>query len=275
MTHVVPVFVTPSPRIRQVGIDRPWAWLAAGWRDLVSTPGVSLGYGGAFAAFGLLVTLGAWSAGVPYLILPLAAGFMLVAPILAVGLYDTSRKRGLGLPVDLTGAFSAWRRNPSQIGLMGVVLMLFLLLWIRIATLLFALFFSRDTPSLARLVEQIFLSANGLPFLALGTAFGAALAAAVFAISAISVPMLLDRPVNIFTAIATSITAVRHNLRAMAVWAALIALFTAVGLVTFYIGLVVMLPLIAHASWHAYRDIVVPNDGEAQERDGPAPAYRP
>lgn len=236
MTHVVPVFVTPSPRIRQVGLDRPWAWLAAGWRDLVSAPGVGLGYGGAFAALGLLVTFGAWSAGAPYLILPLAAGFMLVAPILAVGLYDTSRRRALGLPVDLAGAFSAWRRNPTQIGLMGVALMLFLLLWIRIATLLFALFFSRDTPSLARLVEQIFLSANGLPFLVLGTAFGAALAAAVFAISVMSVPMLLDRPVNVFTAIATSITAVRHNLRAMAVWAALIALFTTVGLVTRFIS---------------------------------------
>lgn len=270
VVEIVPVFTQPSPRVRQVRMDAPWAWLAAGWRDLMGAPGVGLAYGAVFAAMGAAVTLGAFAAGVPHVILPLAAGFMLLGPILAAGLYDTSRRREKGLPVSLAQAFGAWRLNRTQIAFMGVALMLVFLFWIRIATLLFALFFSKAPPSLDQLIQATFLSADALPFLLVGSAIGAGMAAFVFAISVVAVPMLLDRPVSVLTAIATSLTAVKLNLRPMAVWAALIALFTGVGLVTFYIGLVVTLPLIAHATWHAYKDVVVPDDA-----GGGAPAYTP
>jgi uncharacterized membrane protein len=258
MSEVVSVFIGPSPRVRIIGLDRPWAWLAAGWRDLLAAPGISLLYGAIFSASGFAMTVGAWLAGLSYLTLPLLAGFMFVAPILAVGLYDVSRRLEGQQVVTLETALTAWRTNRTQIALLGVMLMLFLLAWIRIATLLFALFFSKSPPSLDDLIMQTLNSAEGLPFLIVGTAIGACLAALVFAISAVSVPMLLDQPTNVFAAVATSFVAVRHNLRPMGLWAILIVIFTGLGLATFYIGLVVALPLIGHATWHAYRDLVLP-----------------
>lgn len=244
-------------RVRMVGMDRPWAWLAAGWRDLVAAPDVGLAYGAVFAGFGLAITAGAWAAGVIYLTLPLAAGFILIGPILAVGLYDVSRRLSLGESPSTVQAVAAWRSNPTQIALMGMVLLVVFLFWIRVASLLFALFFSKSALSLGYLIRETLFSLNGISFLFIGSLIGAVLAVAVFALSAVSVPMLLDRPVNVFTAMATSWEVTRRNPKTMALWAGLIVLFAGVGLVTFYIGLIVALPLLAHATWHAYRDTVV------------------
>ncbi|MFO0995885.1 MAG: DUF2189 domain-containing protein [Alphaproteobacteria bacterium] len=258
MSDVVSVFVGPSPKVRAIGLDRPWAWLAAGWRDLLAAPGIGLVYGAIFSGAGFLMTVGAWLVGLSYLVMPLLAGFMLVAPILAVGLYEVSRRLEAGQPTALAPALTAWRANRTQIALLGVLLMLFLLAWIRFATLLFALFFSKSPPGLDDFLLQVLNSANGLSFLVVGTLIGAGLAALVFAISAVSVPMLLDQQTNVFAAVATSFVAVRHNLRPMGLWAILIVIFTGLGLATFFIGLIVALPLIGHATWHAYRDLVLP-----------------
>ncbi len=246
--------------VRTVDMDRPWAWLAAGWRDFLRAPKVGLTYGAIFAGFGLVITAGAWAAGVIYLTLPLAAGFMLIGPILAVGLYDTSRRLALGEQPTLAQAAEAWKANATQIALFGVLLLIIFLFWIRLASLLFALFFSKSALSLGRLVDETLFSANGISFLTVGSLIGAALAIGVFAVSVVSVPMLLDRPVNVFRAVATSLDVARRNPKTMALWAALIVLFAGVGLVTFYVGLVVALPLLAHATLHAYRDTVGDTD---------------
>jgi uncharacterized membrane protein len=258
MAEAVPVFTTASPRIRKVELDRPWAWLAAGWRDFTRAPAVSAVYGVAFAVAGYLVTLGLWLLDWEYLILPMVCGFLIVGPLLAVGLYETSRRLDAGEPVSVGAAFLAWRRNAGQIGLLGVALLLFLFLWTRIAALLFMLYFGLTPPSFDDLFAQTFLTASALPFLIIGSAVGGALAAFAYAISVVSVPLLLDRPEsNVITAIATSFVAVRENLATMAFWAVLIAAFAGAGLITLYLGLIVTLPLIGYASWHAYRDLVV------------------
>jgi uncharacterized membrane protein len=246
-----------------VPVDRPWLWLARGWTDLVRAPGVVLAYGGCLVVVSFLLTLGLAMAELYYLILPLAAGFMLVAPVLAVGLYEVSRRLERGaLPPTLIEAALAWRRNPLQIALSGLVLMLVHLVWVRIATLLFALFFEQAHPTLAGMLQVALLSKASLGFLAAGTVIGAALAVVVFAISAVSFPMLLDRDVGVATAIATSVTAVQVNWRPMALWAALIVVFISLGLATLYIGLALALPLVALATWHAYRDLVELPAGE-------------
>jgi uncharacterized membrane protein len=252
-----------SATIRRVEIDRPWRWLAAGWQDLRAMPGVSLVYGVAFAIAGYLITIGLWLAGTPYLVLPMGAGFMLVGPIVAVGLYEASRRRAAGEPVSLGRVMGAFRHNPTQIALMGVALLVLFFVWVRLAILIFMLFFGLRPPSLETLFVTVFFSASSLPFLIFGTAVGAVLAAFAFAISAVSVPMLLDRAeVNVFSAIAISVRCVLANLPAMALWAALIVVFTGAGLVTLYVGLIVTLPLIGHATWHAYKDLV--SDDEHQ-----------
>ncbi len=256
MSETVPVFTTPSPRIRLVPVDRPWTWLAKGWSDLVRAPEVSLAYGGVLVALSFALTLGLYLLGLLYLLLPLAAGFMLLAPALAVGLYDTSRRLAAGEVCTIKTALGAWRRSPGSIASLGVILMFSHLVWVRIATLLYPLFFEGPNPSLAELPNVLFFSPMSLPFLVTGTVIGFIFAVFVFALAAVSFPMVIDRDAGAFSAIATSFAAVRHNWRPMALWAALITVFTAVALALFYVGLAVALPLIAYASWHCYKDVV-------------------
>ena len=257
MAEAVPVFTTTPPRVRRIELDRPWNWLAAGWRDLCRAPRVSLVYGVLFALAGYAITFGLWWADLIYLILPMVCGFLIIGPLLAVGLYEVSRRLETGEPVSLGAAVMAWQRNGSQIGLMGVVLLLLLFVWIRLAALLFMLFFGLEPPAFSGLFAATFLNADALPFLIVGTAIGAALAVLAFAISATSIPFLLDQPEsNVFTAIATSVTAVKENPGPMLFWAVLVVGFAGAGLITLYLGLIVTLPLIGHATWHAYRDLV-------------------
>ena len=245
-----------TPTLAKIPLDRPWVWLAKGFSDLRRAPAVSLGYGIVFAIAGYLLIGSLWALGWLYLTLPLAAGFMIVGPLFAVGLYEVSRRLQSGEPISFATALAAWRRNGSQIGLMGIALMLFMFAWLRLAALIFMLFFGLEPPSLDQLVQQTLLSPEALPFLIIGGLVGAVLALVSFAISVISIPLLLDRPeVNVFTAITTSIQAVKTNPMPMLFWGALIVLFVGAGLATFLLGLIITLPLIGHASWHAYQDL--------------------
>lgn len=255
---VVTSFDVVVPTIRKVGIDRPWQWLAAGWRDLTRAPLLSLSLGFVFALVGWLVTFGLWWSDLLYLVLPMATGFMIVGPILAIEFYEVSRRLDAGERVTFTStAFAAFRRNPRQIAVMGFVLLLILLTWIRIAAMIFMLYWGLEPPSFEQLVVNTFLRPASLPFLIVGTGAGGLFALLAFAVSAVSIPMLADRRrVDAITAVVTSVRAVRENPAAMLLWAALIAATTGIGLATLYLGLIVTVPLIGHATWHAYRDLV-------------------
>jgi uncharacterized membrane protein len=257
MAETVAVFRAPQPHIRKVALDRPWLWLSAGWRDLLAAPLLSTAYGTASVVAGwLAISLLLWF-DLPYFVLPLSAGFFFVGPFMAVGLYEISRHLEAGLPLDSEGTLLAWRRNPDQIALMGLLLLLLHLAWMRAAQLLFAVFQWQSVPSWDRFLDLAWHSARSLPFLAMGVAIGAVLAGVAFAIGAFSIPYLLDRPgANLFEAIATSVTAVKLNLRPMLLWAGLIVLLVVLAMIPGLLGLVVVLPVVAHATWHAYRDIV-------------------
>lgn len=244
------------PEIRHVSVDRPWEWLAKGWRDFMRQPGIGLAYGLLIVALGYVLIFTAWQFERQYLVLPLAAGFMLVAPILAVGLYEISRRIEAGQPVSFAAAIGAFKRNADQIAYLGFILMFCHLVWVRVATLLFALFFENAMPSTEGLMQLLLTSRNALPFLAVGTAIGFAFACVVFAVAAVSIPMLLDRDTHALAAAITSLRAVSENWKPMALWAALIVIFTAIGIATALIGLAVTMPLIGHATWHAYRDLI-------------------
>jgi uncharacterized membrane protein len=249
-----------SPRIRTVEIDRPWSWLAAGWRDFARAPLVSLSYGFLFSLSGYVAIYGLYAINMFYLILPMAAGFALVGPVAALGLYDVSRRLETGEPVTLGAALRSFLTHSGSVSAMGLVLMLFLLAWIRIALLIFALFFGGQPIGTTNFIEAVFFAPESLPFVITGTLVGAVLAVAAFTISAISLPMLLDRDVGVPAAISASFRAVNRNPKAMALWAALIGGFTAFGVATLFVGLTVCLPLIGYASWHAYRDLVGEED---------------
>jgi len=244
--------------VQRVGVEDPWIWLSAGWRDLRQVPLVSLTYGAAFVVMSFLLTLGLWLVGLFYLVLPLSAGFMFIGPVVAVGLYEVSRRLERKQPVTLADTLAAWHNHRGPIATVGLLLMLFLLAWIWLAFLTFALFFGPAPPSWENLVTTLLFSTAGIPFLIVGIAVGGVLAAFVFAMTAVAIPALLDRDIGVLSAILTSFAAVLQNWRIMIGWGALIVLFTAAGLVTFYLGLAVTLPLVGHASWHAYRGLVPP-----------------
>lgn len=253
--HGTPAEPLPIPEIHSADRHDPLHWLALGWHDLRQTPGLSLGIGAVLVLFGYLLTWGAWES--PILLLTFVSGFLLAGPFLGVIFYDLSRRLERHEPPTLRHALTSIRDNPLAITLLVVMLGLILLAWIRTTSLFAALTVAAvDLDNLPVLVDKLFLTPEGLAFIGMFLVSGALLAALAFCISAVSFPMLLDRKVDTLTAVATSVLAVRRNLSAMLVWAALIAGLTLLGMLTAYLGLIVIMPLIGHATWHAYRQIV-------------------
>jgi uncharacterized membrane protein len=243
--------------IRAIELEAPWRWIAAGWADMKRMMPVSLTYGAVFTAIAIALTLGLARIGMVSLVLALAGGFLLVGPILAVGLYEGSRRLERGETVRGRDILLAASRAPGQLALLGLALMLIYCAWIQTAFLLFMFFMgTQPLPPIEDFVTNLLLTTRGVALLTVGTIEGAALAALVFTISAVSAPMLMDRPVGVSTAILTSVRAVRINFKPMALWAVLVAALIALGLLTLFAGLVLVFPLIGHATWHAYRDLV-------------------
>lgn len=243
--------------IRAVPPDRPWVWLTAGWQDLMANPQIGFFYGGALTCAGWLLALLLLWARTAWAILPASAGFFMVAPILAAGLYEASRLREAGEEVTFAACLRGFTRNAGQLAFMGVVLLVLHLFWVRVAALIFMLMFGINfAPALEDLPMAMLRSPMLLPFLLVGTAAGAVLAAVAFAISAVSIPMLVDRDITAMEAITVSLRAVRASPAAMVFWAGLIVVFTAMAMVPFFLGLALVIPLVGHATWHAYRDLV-------------------
>lgn len=249
--------VVPGISIRSVAFDQPWEWLAAGWRDLWTHPGVSLTYGAIFAVIAGLMLWGMTQAGAQSIILAAFGGFMLIGPLFAVGLYEVSRDIERGQPVSFLGAVAKGLKPQGQLGFMGLVLFLIFVAWMQIAFLMFMLFTGAQAfPPPEQFMHMLFFTPNGLGLLLFGTAAGAVLAVATFSVAAVSVPLLLVRDIDVITAIRTSFRAVALNPKPMLLWAALIAGFMVLGGMTLFIGLVVVFPLIGHATWHAFEDLV-------------------
>jgi uncharacterized membrane protein len=258
MLHTITSFnelATPIAHVEEIAMDRPWRWLAQGWHDLTRAPAASIGYGVIFVIASYLITVGLFFSGSIYLLLPLAVGFFLVAPLLGIGLYEISRRLEKGEQPNLWQAVMAWKTNIYHVLNMGVVLVVAFLAWIMAANLIFAALFQGITPTPENFISALFTMEN-LPLLTVGTAVGAVIALCILAISAVSVPMLLDRETDVFSAMHASVAAFRYNWRPMLLWGALIAVIVGAGILTLYVGLALGFPLVAHATWHAYKDLV-------------------
>ncbi len=246
-------FAPPEPAIREVPLLRPLDWLAAGWRDLGYAPRVSL-------VHGLIVAAGGWVIAVlAFAWLPLLpgafSGFVLVAPILATGLYEMSRCRERGKPGDMACALDAWRRGTRPLVWMGLALAIAATAWVLVSAVLVALFVTAPITGAEAFVRHVMLS-EGSNLFPVWVALGGVGAALVFAATVVSAPLLLDRDTDLATAVTTSIRVVGANPVAMALWATLIMVATALSMATAMLGFVVTIPVIGHATWHAYRDTV-------------------
>jgi uncharacterized membrane protein len=241
------------PPIRRVPAGRPFAWLAQGFRDMRGNLVESLAYGVVLAAIGRAILT--YTAGRPQQFTASITGFFLLAPLLAAGLYEISRRHELGMDTGFGESLQGWRRSGGALAQFGLELVLVAILWERLSAILFALFYNGMVPNLDSFYRDVFLSGDYWRLALVYVTVGGVLATGVFVMCAISIPMLLDRDVDIYTAMATSLIAVGRNIPAMVVWAILIVALTAIGFATMFVGLVVIFPVLGHATWHAYRDL--------------------
>lgn len=226
-----------------VAPGEPLVWLRKGWRDLRRAPGVSLSLGLAVAVISWLISAAAWYVGSWALLAAMLSAFILVAPMLAMGFYSVSARLERG---QSPGMFRVWRNacaNTSNVAVFGLILMVVGLVWARAATMVHVFF-----P-----VEGEIAWTELATFLAVGSAVGALFCAVVFTASAFSLPMVKDREVDTVTAVLSSANAVLRNKPAMVVWALLIVAGVAASIATALLGLIVIVPWLGHATWHAYR----------------------
>jgi len=245
----------PFPTVRRIAVGAPLRWLALGARDFRDRPLPSLFYGLCFASMGWM--LGALLRPAPGLMMALTAGFLLVGPFMAMGLYEVARRREAGLPCDLAATTVAWRRNLSNIAIMGIGLGVLMALWARASMMVIAIFFPRQMPSVSILLNAL-ARGDDASFLTAWLGVGALFATLVFAFTAVAIPLMLDRGTDAITAMLASAIAFGRNTVPMALWAAAIVVLTGLGFATAFIGLVITVPWIGLATWHAYRDLVAP-----------------
>ncbi len=248
---------TEAPRFPVVrsGISlwAPFSWLSQGLSDLHPSPGPSLFYGFCISALGWLLFVAFRSA------IELAAaavtGFILLGPFLGMGLYELSRRRERNLPCTLWPTLAIWRRNAAAIGIYSMILIVLYLLWARASMVAFALFYTGGLLAMDEFVREIGKAEN-IEFLVLYVVVGGLFAILAFAASVVSLPLMLDRGQDAITAMLASIVALSRNAPALLVWAALIAIMVFVGIGLAWVGLIVTMPIVGHATWHAYRDLV-------------------
>jgi uncharacterized membrane protein len=230
----------------KLGFDAPFRWLRLGWQDVKRAPGQSLTYGLGLVLFGYLITWLAWGEGNTIVLFTLAMAFILAGPVLAFGLYSISRQLEQGREPRLGICWRESRNHLRNEMLFALVMLVVLLVWARAASMVHVFFPVGEDLGVLGWVE----------FLAVGSAVGSIFAAIVFSSSVVALPMMLDRNTDAITSALTSVAAVVQNKGVMVLWAALIGCLVLIGFATAYIGLMVVLPLIGHATWHAYRETV-------------------
>lgn len=248
---VVPPLAVDNPYARHLPAGAAFGWLRAGWRDLMINPGFGLVRGVIVFLISAAIVAGLLLAEWDYILLPSLAGFLIFGPAMAIGLYDKSRAIEHGETKRRLIPFEG--KTGIQIMFIGAMLCGLVLLWVRSAILIYALFFGlRPFPGSDEILPMLFTTPTGWAMLLVGSVAGALFAAFAFAISAFSIPMLLDRKVDALTAMGTSWALVWNNLRAMLVWGALVLGLFVLSLATGMIGLIVVFPWLGHATWHAY-----------------------
>ena len=256
----IPKTVPPLPREQNWNRELPTAsafgWLRAGWDDFKVDPSPSLYYGIAVFIISAAIVAGLFRLNIDYFLFPALSAFMVAGPALAVGLYEKSRRIAVGEPTTFSKMILAHNRCGGQILYIGVLLCLLILLWMRAAVLIYALFFGlRPFMGLDSIAITLFTTQAGWGLLLVGSLVGGLFATFSFAISVFSIPMLLDKRLDAFTAMGTSMALVWNNLPVMLTWGAIVLALFLFSLATAMIGLIVVFPLLGHATWHAYEAV--------------------
>ena len=226
--------------------NAPLKWIHQGAEDMKRAPAVSLLYGLAMTLLSALIAYSSWKYGALGLYLGMASGFLLLGPVLAIGLYSFSCQLEQGRKPIVGYCVREGGSHIKDMLIFSFILLIVFLIWARAATAIH-IFFPENAD---------YTALDLALFLGIGTAIGAIFSTVVFTASAFSLPMIMDRKTDAITAVITSVNAVLRNKLTMLIWASIIVSFVAVGFLTFFIGFIVLLPLIGHATWHAYRETI-------------------
>jgi len=243
-------FVAPC---RKLETTRPFQWLKLGWRDFKKAPGVSLWYSGFLILLSYVVAFFTWKLGGYILILSIMSGFIFIGPVLALGLYSISCQLQRGLKPQIGYCLREGRRHLGNEMVYSMILLVIFLLWARATSMVHVFFPVEAHPNIADLVV----------FLGVGSLVGSVFATLVFCASAFSLSMMLDRKVDAVTAVLTSVHAVLHNKKPMALWALIIVLSLIASFMTAFLGLAILMPVLGYATWHSYQDTIQPEQWPA------------
>ncbi|MDB6177517.1 DUF2189 domain-containing protein [Paracoccus sp. Z330] len=231
--------------------------LAAGWRDFRIAPAFGLFFSSFYVLGGLMLALVAFASGQEWWLMPFVLGFPLIAPFAAIGLYEVSRRiemqEPLAWPAVLRVVFA---QKDRQIPSMAMVVLLLFMFWVFVAHTVFALFMGVSSLTNITSSAAVLMEGRGLIMLLVGTFIGAGFAAVLFSFTVVGLPVLLEREVDFITAIIASVQAVTLNLRVMIVWAIMIAIWLFLAILPYFLGLLIVLPVLGHASWHMYRRLL-------------------
>ncbi len=255
---MIPEVVPPLPRENPHARDLPWRtafdWLRAGWRDLWTNPAPSLAYGIGVFALSALVIWFLFKLELDYFLFPALAGFLILGPIIASGLYEKSRRLEKGERIRMAEMVFVRPRSLYAAFFMGVLLLGVFLLWNRAAVLIYALFFGLVAfPGTDEILPMLLLTPSGWGLLIVGSAVGALFSAFAFAISVFAMPMLLEEETDAMSALGISMAITWNNLRVMLAWGAIVLALFVASVATLGLGLIVIFPVLGHGTWHAYR----------------------
>jgi uncharacterized membrane protein len=248
-----------DPVVRQISFGDIVEALIQGLRDFQAAPFYGMALGALYCVAGIAIVLSVTSLGMSYLAYPLAAGFALLGPFVAVGFYEISRKREAGQTATLSDIRTAMTSRP-EIGWMAFVTLFIFIMWMYQARFLMALFFGLNASfsSLPQFIATVLTTTEGLIFLLVGNMVGAFLAIVLFSLTVVSFPLLLDRDVDCVTAMITSVRAVAQSPVPLLAWALMIVVLLILAALPFFVGLIVVLPVLGHTTWHLYRRLILP-----------------
>jgi len=237
-------FVAPC---RELSPWAPFRWVRLGVKDLLQAPRQSLIYGFAVAMMIAFVSLLAWLKGSQWIMFAMLGGFVFLAPLTCIGLYAISAQLERGQPPSMARSLrAAFKRHIGNVLIFAIILLIIFMVWARAAVMV-TVFFPTEGEQTAR---------DLLPYLAFGSLVGSVFAGATFCASVFSLPMLMHRNVDSITAIVTSVNAVLRNKRAMLIWLTIIVASLTLGLMTAFVGLMIIVPVIGYAAWHGYLETI-------------------
>ena len=258
---------TSLPTVKSITREDIRSALKAGLTDFQRAPIYGLFFGAVFSLAGIAIAWALYQGEAGLWIMPVAAGFPLIGPFAAVGLFEVSRRLEAGEklawgPILLAG----FRQANSQMPLFAVLTVFVFLGWIVLARLIFAISFGTTSMTNVMTSFEIFFTGPGFTMLIFGSVVGAALAALLFSVSVVGVPLLLDRDIDVITAMITSFKATVENREAMLFWGIFIGVSVVVAMLPLFLGVILVFPALGHASWHIYRMAVEPGDEQALTR---------